>query len=437
MERIVTLTELKKNPLHLSHLCDSSTIPHDISLLLARLLSPDPVKRPSALDILHDQCFDSLVPVMIHSPMSGSPSYSAAMNFRRPSMNFTIRASSSYSDFHHHQQIRQRRSASVIQSSVRFSSSPTDMPHFRSMPRSYHASAAFRRSVGAKMGSSSSSLEDRTREYPESTGSGELTPPAMASHPDRSSSLVEAPLEQSGSLAKQAAVPPVNAFSQLWGMIKNVTRPKDMSTASSQALDGTQDEQAAPNRHSAVPAASQYPKNIKHSSSNRSLASTNSTATSLSAKTLERHYADVSAVTPTFKPLPPGLDRRKSFHVIPIASATKRATSAAPISQPPANGSAGSTVFGMSPAESLHSYPRGVHRRASADGALRRSELGVSGVAGVGEDEEHQRILELENDVSVLLEQLVSMKERQMVMEAELAARGMQVVSEDEGEGEV
>ncbi|KAI8612450.1 hypothetical protein BC830DRAFT_1171057 [Chytriomyces sp. MP71] len=287
-------------------------------------------------------------------------------------MNFSIHASSSYSDFHQHQQllqrqhqqIRQPRIASVIQSSLRLSSSPTDLPQVRSMPRSYHASAAFRRGIGAEI---SYSLDHRTLEYAESaaSSSGELKRPAIA------------PLEREVAPTKQAATSHISAFSHLWGMIKNVTRPKDSSTASSQAVDGTPDAQTGPHRH---PLHHQRcgPKTMKSSSSNRSLASINSNAASLSSKKHKRHHAaDVSAVAPAFKPLPLGLDRRKSFHVIPIASAAKKLASTASTSQPHSNASAGSTVFGMSPTESMQSYPRGMYRRASVCAAGARS-LGCS-----------------------------------------------------------
>ncbi|KAI8829786.1 kinase-like domain-containing protein, partial [Chytriomyces cf. hyalinus JEL632] len=54
MERIVSLTELKRNPQYLSQLSDNSSIPPDVSILLNKLLSINPNDRPSALDILSD-----------------------------------------------------------------------------------------------------------------------------------------------------------------------------------------------------------------------------------------------------------------------------------------------------------------------------------------------------------------------------------------------
>ncbi|KAI9347248.1 kinase-like domain-containing protein, partial [Obelidium mucronatum] len=54
MERILSLTDIKKNPLSLSHSFLAKGIPVDVSNMIVRLLAMDPVSRPTALEILLD-----------------------------------------------------------------------------------------------------------------------------------------------------------------------------------------------------------------------------------------------------------------------------------------------------------------------------------------------------------------------------------------------
>ncbi|KAJ3131848.1 hypothetical protein HK100_005941 [Physocladia obscura] len=115
MERIVSLTNLKKNPLSLYQYCTSPAIPPDISKMLSRLLSNDPSNRPSALEILLDPLFDNFSPISMtltspaESPMRSSTVSMNYLTIRRPSASFSFRPGSFLSE-QHQQYMKQRAS---------------------------------------------------------------------------------------------------------------------------------------------------------------------------------------------------------------------------------------------------------------------------------------------------------------------------------------
>ncbi|ORY38548.1 kinase-like protein [Rhizoclosmatium globosum] len=237
MERIMLLTELKKNPLSLAHFCSASGMPSDVSHLLSRLLSVDPSKRPSAMEIILDPLFDNFASQQlgIRSPLATSPNHSVSLNtnsflsMRRPSSSFTLRPGSMRSD---HLHLRQRASSTTITGNFAHrssSGSPSD-PIGSGV-------ASF---IGPRSLPSYKFPAHTTEDDDESSMSTSSKPPYVP-HPRSSSfdlsngndtveliGLGESIHE--GMEKKEEAPKQTNAFAQLWGMIKNVTKPKSGSS---------------------------------------------------------------------------------------------------------------------------------------------------------------------------------------------------------------
>jgi len=307
-----------------------------------------------------------------------------------------------------------------------------------------------------------------------------------------------------------------NAFSQLWGMIKNVTKPK-VEIASSDTSPVADVRTVTPG-----PICIESHINIDEDNdeddsflkarfhrltrlaSNNSLSSAHSTTTSLSQKTLHRHPDLASALLAAE---PQGFYRairkRTSFHVTPITTSAvangfdslaasesfpmQSSLSSSPTptrvgsdsSQGATTAATSSPMFSSFPQFRDHQLLDGAMLASSGSSASRRSRYASSptdyfsqscnsrslqhsgsllfadrdeqptssivdecnntvcafGPGGnlpivANDDDKSTRIQELENDVSVLLEQLVAFKERQLAMEAELAVLGVELVAD-------
>ncbi|KAJ3075667.1 hypothetical protein HDU98_007224 [Podochytrium sp. JEL0797] len=379
MERIMTLTKLKKNPLQLGQLCASAGVPNDVSHMLSRLLSADPTARPSALEIILDPLFDPFTSHLTsHSPLSGSPAHS--MNtFRRPSSSYTLRAPSVFSAENSY--LRHRASSNTITigtpvRSLGYSelSIPQSVPSFKFPLQNAHIT------VSQAFTGEDDEYDDESSGSSGGSGARRRGRPHLP-HPSTSSSLPKKdPIEiiqlgesmhegmdkvddESGGGAGDAitgaasAKPVAKAFSHLWGMIKNVTKPKTGNTSPrlvDSPLPDNSETPAGPHHH------------MHSSKSSTSLSS--STYSVLSQKTLDRHASLAASALPESSLHPPALDGRSSSRHLALSS------------------------------------------RFSED-------------SGAGSEGKEVRIMELENDVSVLLEQLVAMKEKNFEMEAALALK--------------
>ncbi|KAJ3248437.1 Eukaryotic translation initiation factor 2-alpha kinase 3 [Chytriomyces hyalinus] len=411
MERIVSLTELKRNPQYLSQLLDNSSIPPDVSILLNKLLSINPNDRPSALDILSDPCFDCLMPVFIHSPFSGSPNHSILSSsqyhgsMRRPSSSFTVRG---FADLHYYQQTRQRRSGSILHSSNggKYSNSPgSEMPQFRSMPRSFHHNpVANLTSDDSKFGVHNApadadpySVSKVPSVYPNPSQTGPLS--VSFDNDDHSRHSVGTNDGISDDVRKAASV---TAFSHLWGMFKNVAsnrssipRYSELGSISSKEASARGEDGSSLGNVDSSEVRDNTVIGVDANMDGK-CPTAGKGGNELTNKT-EQHQKTGVVGGDRFS-RKSGLDRRRSFQVVPIESDDGYPKCTMPI-----------------PPERF--LPNHVPSSAAVnqlDEAPRHKE---------------ERIVELEQNMSLLVKQLTLMTERQQVMEAELAARGMKVVS--------
>ncbi|KAJ3242079.1 Eukaryotic translation initiation factor 2-alpha kinase 3 [Chytriomyces hyalinus] len=399
MERIVSLTELKRNPQYLSQLSNDSSIPPDVSILLNKLLSINPNDRPSALDILSDPCFDCLMPVFIHSPFSGSPNHSILStsqyhgSMRRPSSSFTVRG---FADLHFYQQTRQRRSVSVLHSSNggKYSNSPgSEMPQFRSMPRSFHHTPVANLTSddgkfsahNAQTDADPYSISEVPSVYPNPSQVAPLS--VSFDNDDHTRQSVGANYGISDDVRK-------TAFSHLWGMFKNATSNRPSIPRYSE-LGSTRDEDGS---------------SLGNVDSSEGRDNTDTDAKLMDGKCpiagnggseltnkTEQHQKAGGVGGDRFT-RKSGLDRRRSFQVVPIES----------------DDGFPKCIMPIPPDRFLPNHVPSPTVANQFDETFRHKE---------------ERIVELEQNMSLLVKQLTLMTERQQVMEAELAARGMKVVS--------
>ncbi|KAJ3395121.1 Eukaryotic translation initiation factor 2-alpha kinase 3 [Entophlyctis sp. JEL0112] len=444
MERVVSLTEIKKNPQELHRYCGSAGMNQDIVNMLSRLLAADPSKRPSALEILLDPIFDSLSVPIVFSPIaSTSPNRTGAssLHTRRPSSNFTLRTGSMLNDA-----VRQRSSFSVLSTSLgpcRISDgvrldvqSPGGN---KSLPRSatlLHQHSYKSSSFKFPANDSSSILSNFSNENPafESfsssaysslqrshfhslvASSSDLNGLSNVNEPHDSLQLsthdkngnfpaVSAKSECStlvpGGLSENAKSNhpsvPNKGFSQLWGMLKTATsKPLAFSSFSGSGTIRRSSADPAPDASEVVSVPSVSFESSPADSAFGRVENTELLASelppALSKRTLEKHGAM--------------LHKRKSFQVVPTVEATPFEPGRLAPLEKHANSNIGK-MFAKPPLSKATDD-------ASAD----------------------SRIDELENDVGVLLQKLAVLSEKQKVMEAELAVRGVRVVSDDENDGD-
>ncbi|KAJ3267043.1 hypothetical protein HDU77_006983 [Chytriomyces hyalinus] len=411
MERIVSLTELKRNPQYLSQLLDNSSIPPDVSILLNKLLSINPNDRPSALDILSDPCFDCLMPVFIHSPFSGSPNHSILSSsqyhgsMRRPSSSFTVRG---FADLHYYQQTRQRRSGSILHSSNggKYSNSPgSEMPQFRSMPRSFHHNpVANSTSDDIKFGVHNAqadadpySVSKVPSVYPNPSQTGPLS--VSFDNDDHSRHSVGTNDGISDDVRKAASV---TAFSHLWGMFKNVAsnrssipRYSELGSISSKEASARGEDGSSLGNVDSSEVRDNTVIGVDANMDGK-CPTAGMGGNELTNKT-EQHQKTGVVGGDRFS-RKSGLDRRRSFQVVPIESDDGYPKCTMPI--PP---------------------ERFLPNRVPSSAAVNQLDEAPR--------HKEERIVELEQNMSLLVKQLTLMTERQQVMEAELAARGMKVVS--------